>query len=257
MTTERHGENQEVAPEDLAIFLSVVVPAYNEERRLPKTLDQIRAFLDEQPYRSEVVVVENASSDGTWEVATAAADRDPRIRVLREPIRGKGAALRRGMLAAKGAFRFLCDADLSMPIVELQNFLPPSLEGIDVAIGSREVAGAIRFEEPGMRHLMGRAFNTLVRILLLEGIQDTQCGFKCFRAEAADEIFSRVTRTGFCFDVETLVIANQLGYRVVEVPVHWYFDGDSRVRMIRDSGGMMLDVFLIWLHARRGSYRRG
>ena len=256
MTTECLGEPSRGVADGSDVLLSLVIPAHNEEGRLPQTFDRIRDFLDEQSYRAEVLVVENASSDRTWEVARAAAERDPRIRVLREPIRGKGAAVRRGMLAANGEYRFLCDADLSMPIEEVQNFLPPILEDIDVAVGSREAAGAVRYEEPGRRHLMGRVFNALVRILLIPDIQDTQCGFKCFRAEAADEIFSRVTRTGFCFDVESLVIAARFDYRMTEIPVHWHFDSDSRVRMIRDSGGMILDVFLIWLKARRGAYDR-
>ena len=257
MTTERPLEPPEVAPEGPAVFLSLVIPAHNEARRLPATFDRIRYFLKDRPYRAEILVVENASSDRTWEIANAAAGRDPRIRVLREPIRGKGAAVRRGMLAAHGEYRFLCDADLSMPIAEVQNFLPPLLEHTDVVIGSREAAGAVRYEEPGRRHLMGRVFNSLVRLLLIPEIQDTQCGFKCFRAEAADEIFSRVTRTGFCFDVESLVIASRFGYRMAEIPVRWYFDGDSRVRVIRDSLEMLFDLFAIWLKARRGSYDPG
>lgn len=256
MTMESSGDRAGDVADDSAVFLSLVIPAYNEERRLPQTFDRIREFLDEQSYRAEVLVIENGSSDRTWDIAHAAATHDPRFRVLREPIRGKGAAVRRGMLAAKGEYRFLCDADLSMPIEEVQNFLPPHLEGLDVVIGSREVTGAVRYEEPGRRHLMGRVFNTLVRTLLVPDVQDTQCGFKCFRAEAANEIFSRVTRTGFCFDVESLVIARRFGYRMAEIPVRWHFDSDSRVRMIRDSGGMILDVFLIWLKARRGAYDR-
>lgn len=256
MTTECSGESPEKPADGSAVFLSLIIPAHNEEQRLPATFDQIYEFLNKQSYRAEVLVVENASSDKTWEIARAAAERDPRIRVLREPIRGKGAAVRRGMLAAKGEYRFLCDADLSMPIAEVRNFLPPLLENVDVVIGSREVEGAVRYEEPGRRHLMGRVFNALVRRLLIPEIQDTQCGFKCFRGEAADEIFSRVTRTGFGFDVESLVIAGRFGHRMMEIPVHWHFDPDSRVRMIRDSGGMILDVLLIWLKARRGTYDR-
>lgn len=254
MTTECPGQPPEVAAEDPAVFLSVVIPAYNEERRLPASLENILHFLDRQTYRAEVLVVENGSSDRTWEVANAAAERDPRIRVLREPIRGKGAAVRRGMLAAKGEYRFLCDADLSTPIEEVRNFLPPLLENIDIAIGSREAVGAVRYEEPEMRHFMGRVFNMLVRLLLIPKIQDTQCGFKCFRAEAADEIFSRVTRTGFGFDVESLVIANRFGYRIEQIPVNWHFDSDSRVRVIQDTFGTVIDVLVIWLKAQRGSY---
>jgi len=254
MTTECSGKQPKVEPEGSAVFLSIVVPAYNEEHRLPGSFDLILGFLDRQPYRAEVLIVENGSSDRTWDVATAAAERDSRIRVLREPIRGKGAAVRRGMLAANGQYRFLCDADLSMPIEELKNFLPPRLEHFDIAIGSREAVGAVRYEEPGMRHVMGRVFNTLVRLLLIPKIQDTQCGFKCFVAEAANEIFSRVTRTGFGFDVEALVIANRFGYRIEQIPVRWHFDSDSRVRVIQDTLGTVLDVLVIWLKASRGAY---
>ncbi len=254
MTIECPGRPPEAAAEGSAVFLSLVIPAYNEERRLPASFEKILHFLDRQTYRAEVLVVENGSSDRTWDVANAAAERDPRIRVLREPIRGKGAAVRRGMLAANGEYRFLCDADLSTPIEEVRNFLPPLLENIDIAIGSREAVGAVRYEEPGIRHFMGRVFNMLVRLLLIPKIQDTQCGFKCFRAEAADEIFSRVTRTGFGFDVESLVIANRFGYRIEQIPVNWHFDSDSRVRVIRDTFGTVIDVLVIWLKAQRGSY---
>ncbi|HEB91682.1 MAG TPA: hypothetical protein ENI85_19050 [Deltaproteobacteria bacterium] len=143
-----------------------------------------------------------------------------------------------------------------MPIAEIQRFLPPALEGAHVVIGSREVDGASRFDEPPRRHVMGRVFNALVRNLLVPEIQDTQCGFKCFSADAADAIFSRLTRVGFGFDVESLVIARRLGYRIDEIPISWYFDADSRVRMFRDSGGMMLDVLAIWWKERRGCYDR-
>ncbi|HIF92506.1 MAG: dolichyl-phosphate beta-glucosyltransferase [Myxococcales bacterium] len=254
MTKEHSGQPPGATAGGSGVFLSVVIPAYNEERRLPASFEQILRFLDGQSYRAEILVVENGSTDTTWDVANAAAERDPRIRVLREPIRGKGAAVRRGMLAAKGEYRFLCDADLSMPIEEVQNFLPPVLEHVDIAIGSREAEGAVRYEEPGIRHLMGRVFNTLVRVALVPEVQDTQCGFKCFRAEVANEIFGRVTRTGFSFDVESLVIANRFGYRIEQIPVHWHFDSDSRVRVIQDTLGTVFDVLVIWLKALRGVY---
>ena len=239
---------------DVPIHLSIVIPAYNEARRLGASLGAIRRFLDLQTYTAEVVIIENASTDRTFEVASEIAAADPRIRVLREPRRGKGAALRRGMLAAQGEYRFLCDADLSMPIEEVENFLPPILENVDVAIGSREAAGAVRYEEPGRRHLMGRVFNTLVRGLLVPEIQDTQCGFKCFTAAAAEAVFAQVSRPGFGFDVEALVIARCFGYRIEEIPVHWYFDGDSRVRIVRDSLGTIVDVFVIGMKRLRGAY---
>jgi glycosyltransferase involved in cell wall biosynthesis len=254
MMIEGSGGSTGASRDGSTVFLSIVIPAYNEERRLSGSLGQVCEFLDAQPYRSEILVIENASNDRTWEVANEAAEHDARIRVLQEPIRGKGAAVRRGMLAARGEYRFLCDADLSMPIGEVLSFLPPVLEHIDVAIGSREAAGAVRYEEPERRHLMGRVFNTLVRLLLVPDIQDTQCGFKCFRAEAAKEIFDRVSRTGFSFDVEALVIANCFGYRIREIPVNWYFDGDTRVRIIQDSLGTSYDVIVIWLKRLRGAY---
>lgn len=254
MQTRASTERSPAALDDSPVFLSLVIPAHDEELRLPATFGRIREYLDHQPYRAEVLVVENASSDRTWDVASEAAARDSRFRVLREPIRGKGAAVKRGMLAARGEYRFLCDADLSMPIAEVENFLPPRLASIDVAIGSRETEGAVRYEEPGRRHLMGRMFNGLIRLLLIPDIQDTQCGFKCFRAEAAEAIFSRTTRTGFSFDVESLVLARRLGFRVREIPVHWYYDTDSRVRIVQDSFAMIVDVLAIWLRLRLGYY---
>ncbi|MFQ5418064.1 MAG: glycosyltransferase [Myxococcota bacterium] len=238
------------------VYLSLVIPAHNEARRLPGTLDRIRDFLSTTDFAAEVVVVENASSDGTWEIAHAVSRQDERVRVVREPVRGKGAAVRRGMLEARGAYRFLCDADLSMPIEEVVRFLPPHLDGTEVGIGSREATGAVRYQEPPRRHVMGRLFNALVRALLIADIQDTQCGFKCFRGDAAEQIFSRVTLTGYCYDVESLVIAGRLGYRMVEVPVPWTFDSDSRVRVVRDTIDMVLDLFVIWTNAKRGRYDR-
>ena len=254
MQTEASAERSPAALDEPPVFLSLIIPAHDEECRLPTTFDRIRGYLDSQPNRVEVLIVENASSDRTWEVASAAAARDSRFRVLREPIRGKGAAVRRGMLAARGEYRFLCDADLSMPIAEVDGFLPPRLTNVDVAIGSREAEGAVRYEEPSRRHLMGRMFNGLIRLLLIPDIQDTQCGFKCFRAEAAEAVFSRTTRTGFSFDVESLVLARRLGFRISEVPVHWHYDADSRVRIVRDSFSMIIDVLTIWVRLRLGRY---
>lgn len=136
-------------------FLSLIIPAYNEEQRLPRTLTQIQAFLSEQPYESEVLVVENGSQDRTAAVAEEFA---PAVRLLREPNRGKGLAVRRGMLEASGDFRFICDADLSMPIEEVNRFLPPKLDDYDIAIASREVPRAVRYNEPAYRHWIGRTF---------------------------------------------------------------------------------------------------
>ena len=162
-------------------LLSIIIPAHNEESRLPRTLEQVFGFLEQQPYAAEVVVVENGSTDRTLEIARGFAAHHPQLRVMHSDGRGKGLAVRLGMLAAAGEYRFMCDADLSMPIEEVKRFLPPALPDLDVAIGSREVPGARRYNEPMHRHLGGRFINLLIRMLILPGLQDTQCGFKCFR----------------------------------------------------------------------------
>ena len=238
-------------------FLSIVIPAHNEQRRLPATVERIFAFLQSQPYAAEVLVVENGSTDETFATAQSLTRRFGGLRVLREPRRGKGLAVRRGMLEARGAYRFLCDADLSMPIEMVARFLPPLLTDTDVAIATREGPGAEVIGEPPCRRAIGRAFNLLVRLLLLPGLRDTQCGFKCFRAVAAEDIFPRQSRTGMAFDAEALYIARRRRYRVRQVPIRWYFDPDSRVRMLRDSLQMAKDLLWIRLRALRGRYDEG
>jgi len=235
-------------------YLSVVVPAYNEEHRLPRTLPQILAFLDQQPYSSEVIVVENGSTDATWAVIQAFAARDARVHGLRSPRKGKGLAVRLGMLAAHGQYRFLADADLSMPIAEISRFLPPRLTDFDIAIATREGPGAVRYHEPWHRHLMGRGFNRLVQLLALPGIQDSQCGFKMFRGPVAEDVFRRTTLEGMAFDVEVLFIARRRGYRIVEVPIPWYFDPDSRVHPVRDTLHMLRELLRLRWQALRGRY---
>lgn len=235
-------------------FLSIIIPAHNEEKRLPPSLKQIHDFLITQPYTAEVLIVENGSHDRTLEVAAAFASEMPFVRALHEEARGKGLAVRRGMLEARGQYCFICDADLSMPIAQVNRFLPPSLAKPEVAIGSREMPGAVRYHEPAYRHLIGRVFNAMVRWAALPGLQDSQCGFKCFRAEVAEEVFQRQTLGGMSFDVEVLFIARRLGYRIQEVPIDWYFDPDSRVRLVDDSLRMFMDLLTIRRNAREGRY---
>lgn len=235
-------------------FLSIIIPAFNEETRLPGTLEQVFAFLKRQEYSAEVLVIENASSDNTLQAAQAAARRYPGLRVIREPRRGKGVAVRTGMNAARGQYRFICDADLSMPVEEIAKFLPPALTDFDIAIASRQAPGSVRYNEPYYRHLTGRVFNTLIRLLVLPNLQDTQCGFKCFRAVVAEEIFRYQTLSGWSFDVEILFIARRRGCRIVEVPIHWYFDPESKISVLRDSWRMFLDLLVIRRNARRGLY---
>jgi glycosyltransferase involved in cell wall biosynthesis len=239
-----------------APFLSIVIPAHDEERRLPATLSRLAAWLDAQPFASEVIVVENGSRDRTAEVAAEAATRDPRLRVLREARAGKGRAVRTGMLAARGELRCFCDADFSMPVEELSRFLPPHLADYDLAIASRESPGAARHGEPEYRHLMGRAFNALVRWLLLPGLHDTQCGFKCFRGTVADELFELQTLSGFSFDLELLAVARRRGHRIVEVPIPFHYDPDTRVRPLLDSLLMARDLLRVRHRLARGAYDR-
>ena len=235
-------------------FLSIIIPAYNEEYRLPRTLEQIFVFLREQNYSAEVLVIENGSNDNTYEIATQFAERYDNLRVFSEKQPGKGNAVRRGMLEAHGEYRFLCDADLSMPIDEVNRFLPPQLTGIDVAIGSREAPGAVRYNEPEFRHLGGRLINLAIRILILPGLQDTQCGFKCFHAEVANKIFPFQSISGWSFDIEILYLARKYGYRIAEVPVDWYFDAETKLRAVNDALRMLRDIFLIHWNNLRGLY---
>jgi glycosyltransferase involved in cell wall biosynthesis len=235
-------------------FLSIIIPAHNEESRLPATLDKILEFLENQKYSYEILIVENGSDDATFEIAGEFAARHSRLAVLREWRRGKGNAIRRGMLEARGEYRFICDADLSMPIEELPKFLPPRIADFDIAIGSREAPGAVRYHEPYYRHLGGRAINLLIRTLILPGLNDTQCGFKCFRAEPAEHLFRQQTLDGWSFDIEILYLARRKQYRIREIPIHWYFDPDSKVNAVRDALLMIGDIFRIHFNALRGRY---
>lgn len=235
-------------------FLTIIIPAYNEERRLPTTLPQVIAFAEQQPYPTEIIVVDNASTDRTAEIVCEAMRQHPIVSLLYQPIRGKGAAVRKGMLEGRGEYRFICDADLAMPIEQVNRFLPPACSGYGIAIASREIAGAKRYNEPWYRHLMGRVFNWIVRLLAVPGIQDTQCGFKCFTRECAQAVFTAQVIDGWAFDVEVLVIARRRGYSIVEVPIDWYYGEGSRVNPLRDSVAMVQEVLRIRRNLRRGLY---
>ena len=235
-------------------YLSIIIPAHNEERRLPTTLEQVFSFLQTQPYSAEVFVVENGSQDRTLAVAQAFVNRNPNLHILQELARGKGLAVRRGMLEARGEYRFMFDADSSMPVEEINHFIPPALVGCDIMIGSREAPGSVRHNEPPYRHLGGRAVNTMIRLLALPGLQDTQCGFKCFRGEVAEDLFQHQTLTGWSFDIELLYIARRRGYRIIEIPINWYFNPESKLNVITDAVKMGMDIITIRLNALRGVY---
>jgi dolichyl-phosphate beta-glucosyltransferase len=234
--------------------LSVVIPAFNEESRIGATLDDLEQFLTTQTWRWEVRVVDDGSEDATGRIVEDYHRRQPNIVLQREPHRGKGGAVKAGLLAARARFRFICDADLSMPVTELPRFLPPRLTDFDVAIGSREGAGARRVGEPLMRHVAGRVFNYAVQLLTVPGINDTQCGFKMFTGATADAIFPRVTVDGWAFDIEVLTIARARGMRIVEVPIEWHYRRASQLNLLRDGMSMFRELLRIRRRARRGEY---
>jgi dolichyl-phosphate beta-glucosyltransferase len=241
-------------PAESSPYLSIILPVHNEENRLPNTLQQVDQFISSQPFSSEVIVVENGSRDCSLEIAKAFCADHPAFSTYHEEERGKGLAVRRGMLNARGQYRIFCDVDFSMPVDEILRFLPPRQPNADVVIGSREAPGAIRYNEPAYRHFIGRIFNTMVRWTVLPALQDSQCGFKLFSARCAEEVFTKQTLNGMSFDVEVLYIARRSGYSIVEIPVPWYFNPDSRVRLVDDSLRMAIDLFKIRQNAARGIY---
>jgi dolichyl-phosphate beta-glucosyltransferase len=235
------------------VDVSIVIPAYNEQARIGPTVVQTLDFLERHHPHGEVLVVDDGSTDDTAKIVEQLGGK--RARVLRQlKNMGKGAAVRRGMLEATGEYVLFMDADMSTPIEELEKVLVFAKEGADVVIGSRGLSDSdVRRRQPTIRELMGRGFNVIVRSLLVGGIKDTQCGFKLFSRNAAKEIFSRVTVDGFAFDVEALVLANKLGFKVREVPVIWYHAPHSKVSPLFDSTRMFADVVALRLrHARAG-----
>ena len=237
----------------LPVDLSIVIPAYNEAGRIGASLDVLRQRLpDNLPW--EIVVVDDGSLDDTAAIVSRTAAVDARVRLLREPHRGKGGALRAGLLGAAGGRRFMCDADLSMPVAELQRFLVEVPAHCDIAIGTREGFGARRIGEPFHRHVTGRLFNWLVRATAVPGINDTQCGFKMFTAAAVEAVFPWITVEGWAVDIEVLVIARLRSLRVEEVPIEWHYRAQSQVSLVRDGIRMARDVLRIHLNTVRGRY---
>jgi dolichyl-phosphate beta-glucosyltransferase len=228
------------------IELSVVIPAFDERERIGASLDSMRGWLEERHPSHEVLVVDDGSRDETAAIVARAAERWPRLQLLRlDANRGKGAATQRGVLQARGAWVLCSDADLSTPIEEADRLLEAGRRA-DVVIGSRSIEGAdITRRQPLHRVLMGRVFNIATRAVTPGHHADTQCGFKLFRRDPARDVFSRLTIEGFAFDVEVLYLAHRLGYRVAEVPVTWHNDERSSVRIWRDPAKMFVDIFQI------------
>jgi dolichyl-phosphate beta-glucosyltransferase len=240
--------------EDAPVYLSVVIPAFNERDRIGPTIAAIRTYLAAQAYASEIIVVDDGSGDGTADRARQALAGGPDSRVLRLPEnRGKGRAVKEGVLAARGRVVLFSDADLSTPIAMLGRLLERLEAGADVVIGSRALMESdVRVHQPRLRESLGKLFNAVVRRLIVPGIRDTQCGFKAFRLEAARELFAELRTEGFCFDVEILDAARRRGLRIEEVPVVWENSKPSGVRVIRGFPQIVRDLARI-RRRRKGS----
>ena len=227
--------------------LSIVVPCYNEEERLPRTIEAIERYFAGKQISYELILVDDGSSDGTRLVQQAAAERNPAVRLEALPRnRGKGRALAEGVAVARGAEILVTDADLSTPIEELDKLRAALHGGAGVAIGSRALrASRVEISQPAYRVMMGKVFNLLVQAVLLPGIWDTQCGFKLFRADVAHEVFAHLTTDGFGYDPEVLYRAKKRGVKIAEVPVVWRNSSPTKVMPIKSSIDMFKHVVRI------------
>lgn len=228
-------------------LVSLVIPAYNEERRLPSYLGEIRSYLDGCRLHAEVLVVDDGSRDGTAAYVQGVAAEDPRIRLVQQPgNQGKGNAVKRGVLEARGRYVLFTDADGATPIAELDRLIAAVGERAEIAIGSRRLVSAeAERERTGLRELMGRVFYSVVNFLAVPGIRDTQCGFKLFRTDVARELFRGLNEAGWAFDVELLYRAQLFGYGIAEVPVNWHEVAGSKVNPLKDALKMFLAIFRI------------
>ena len=239
------------------VDLSIIIPAYNEEHRLPPTIERVARFLTTQPLRTEIIVVDDGSKDDTCGVVERAMSQYPNLRLVRQsPNRGKGAAVRMGMLAARGQIRVMCDADCSMPPEQMPRLLAPIIAcESEIAIGSRYVDGArTDVKQPLYRVLWSRLCNKVIQRSLVPGVRDTQCGFKAFTAEAARDLFRRAKIDGWAFDLEILALARRRGYAIKEVGVEWFDDKRSRVNPLKDMWKVIREALIIRRNLKRGVY---
>ncbi len=234
--------------------LSVVVPAYNEEERLAPTLARLHEYYEAQAYDYDVLIVSDGSTDRTDSIVREFASTHPKFKLIDySPNRGKGHAVRTGMLAAEGDMILFCDADMATPQEETEKLLQHMREGADVAIGSRPLKESkLEKHQPFLREMLGRASNKLIQALAIRGIHDTQCGFKMFTQKCAKDVFSRCRLDGFSFDFEALMIAHDLGYRIDEVPIRWFHQEGSKVVFWRDYPRALRDLIGLRAKGRKG-----
>lgn len=235
------------------MHLSVVIPAYNEAHRICGTLHTLVGYLKKQAYEWEIIIVDDGSEDGTGAVVQ---ESFPELRLIPyKPNRGKGHAVKTGILAAQGAYRLYYDADGSTPIDELEKAWPKFEAGADIVIGSRALAESrIEVAQPWFRRNLGRVYNLMLRALSLTPYPDTQCGFKVLTARAAELLFPRVSTDRFGFEVELLYLAGLRGLRVEQIPVRWIDSPESRVRLVYDSWRMLLDAMRLRLRTLAGKH---
>lgn len=238
-------------PTQSGVQLSIVIPAYNEQARLPRTILETIHWCTNRNLDFELIIADDGSRDQTLALVRLLEATDVRVRSLACPHTGKGAAVRLGMLNAKGRFILFMDADRATPMSEIPKLLQALEKGHDLAIGSRfmQHSGEVEVKTSSLRRIIGRCFAFFVNLFALRGIGDTQCGFKMFRREAAMAIFSRQRIVGFAFDVEILFIARRLSLSIAEIPVNWVSQPGSKVNLVKDSIGMLWDISRIrWLH---------
>ena len=226
-------------------FCSIVIPSYNEASQIRSTLETIKAYMDSRNHKWEIIVVNDGSKDATEKIVKTFRLSEPRVQIVTIPHSGKGWAVKTGMHKASGKLRFMCDADLSMPINEIEKFFTAISKGCDIVIGSRELSESKRFNEPKIRHFIGRVFNFFAKKVSLTNFNDTQCGFKCFKEVAADLIFPQQASKGFAFDIEILKLAKKANFRITEIPIVWYHKRPSKLKIHIDTIKMIKDTFLI------------
>jgi dolichyl-phosphate beta-glucosyltransferase len=238
-------------------FISIVIPAYNEESRIQPTLEKVSAYCKDRFRDFEIIVVDDGSTDNTLSVVKNLGQHLENINLMHYPKNaGKGFAVRKGVLSSRGDLLLISDADLSTPIEELEKLISYiHADSYDIAIGSRGLKESdILLKQPWYREMMGKTFNIFVRMVAISGIKDTQCGFKLFRGDIARDLFKRCSIDGFSFDVEVLYLAKNAGHKIKEVPVRWVNSPSSKVELIRDPLVMLLELLKIRINSLTGKY---